>query len=91
MGTVFCERDLKTDSASVVDSLPGQTHIGSCIRGAQPVKTNIAAAMNMITQATALGIGSCWIGHFSVNEVRKVLQCTIRPTIVLILGYEDKQ
>ncbi len=50
-----------------------------------------AMCMCMILKCVDLGLGNCWIGHFDVNEVRKVLNCNERPTIVLLVGKEKKE
>ena len=52
-----------------------------------------AAAENMLLAATSLGLGSCWIGAFDEDIVKRV--CRIpdraRPQIILTIGYADEE
>ncbi len=53
---------------------------------------NAAAAIeNMIITATAYGISSCWVGAFSENELRDILQIPeeVNISAVLTLGYSE--
>ena len=45
------------------------------------------ACAYMDIMAQGLGLGTCWIGHFNSDEVKKVLGCEGRPEIILITGY----
>ena len=46
-----------------------------------------AANMCMDLMATDLGLGTCWIGHFNIEAVKKILGCEERPTIILLVGW----
>ncbi len=48
-----------------------------------------AAAENMLVAATALGLGSCWVGAFDENKVRDTIgiPTEIRPQIIITVGY----
>ncbi len=48
------------------------------------------ALQNMVLAATALGLGTCWIGSFHEDEVKSVLGISDDWTVVamLALGYE---
>jgi nitroreductase len=48
-----------------------------------------AAVENMLLAACALGLGTCWVGAFREEEVRKVIRCPehIRPVAMVPLGY----
>ena len=52
-----------------------------------------AAAQNMMLAATALDMGSCWIGAFDEQELRDALKIPDRatPYIVLTFGYADEK
>jgi nitroreductase len=44
------------------------------------------AVCQMHLMATALGLGSCIIGHFKVDQVKDIMLTELRPTIILIVG-----
>ena len=48
-----------------------------------------AAVENMMVGATALGLGSVWVGAFDENDVRRVIGVDdgLRPVAILSLGY----
>ncbi len=50
---------------------------------------SIAATYSML-KATDLGLGSCWIGSFDEEEIKKVagLPEHLRPVTILAVGYE---
>lgn len=53
-----------------------------------------AATQTFLLAAAAQGIGSCWVGAFDEEEVRRVLGLTegLRPVAIVPLGYAaDKQ
>jgi len=63
-------------------------HVMPC--GHQSYLIDVAIAITHITlSAAAEGLGTCWIGAFSENQVREVLQIpqNIRVVAVLPLGY----
>ncbi|RLG04781.1 MAG: nitroreductase, partial [Thaumarchaeota archaeon] len=47
------------------------------------------ALQNMVIAAEALGLGSCWIGHFIEEEVKKALKIPDRFKVVamITIGY----
>lgn len=49
-----------------------------------------AATENLILAATALGLGSCWVGAFDEDKLSKVLKLkkSIRPLAIVPIGYE---
>lgn len=51
-----------------------------------------AAVENLMLAATALGIGSCWVGAFKEEEVASVLDLDNdrRPVALIPLGYPEK-
>ena len=50
-------------------------------------------AMNMILQAHALGVSSCWVGAFDEEMMRRALgiPAKVTPLTVIPLGYADEQ
>ena len=46
---------------------------------------------NMMLVATSLGLGTCWIGAFQENEVKKALDTShnLRPIAIVPLGFPD--
>ncbi len=59
-------------------------------RGAQLycIQDTAAAVQNMLLAATALGLGSCWVGAFDENAVSSLLDLpeSIRPVALVPLG-----
>ena len=51
------------------------------------------AAQNMLLTAYALGLGTCWVGAFDEELVRKTLDVPehIRPVALIPLGYPDEK
>ncbi len=62
--------------------------IMSCEIPADPVDVAIAVE-HIVLAATAEGLGSCWIGAFSQNRVREILQIpeTYKVIELLVIGY----
>ena len=47
---------------------------------------------NMLLQATELGLGSCWVGAFEEEEIKKTLDIpdNLWPIVVVPIGFPDK-
>ena len=56
------------------------------------VDTTIAM-QNMVLTATSEGLGTCWIGSFSQNQVKKLLDIPVRFRVIalLALGYRREK
>ena len=55
---------------------------------------NCAASMqNMLLEAYSLGIGSCWIGDFDDNKLKKILDIKegIKLQALIALGYSNEE
>lgn len=52
-----------------------------------------AAIENLMLTATSLGLGSCWVGAFKEEEVKKIMDCPeeVRPVAIVPLGYPSKE
>ena len=63
----------------------------ACGQPAYTVDVSIACAF-MILQAYELGLGTCWIGAFDEDEVKKVLKVPeeVRVVAMTPLGYPDQ-
>lgn len=46
---------------------------------------------NMMLVATSLGLGTCWVGAFKENEIKKILNLSdnLRPIAIVPLGFPD--
>ncbi|HLD06184.1 MAG TPA: nitroreductase family protein [Candidatus Nanoarchaeia archaeon] len=57
------------------------------------IQNGAAAAENMMLMAHALGLGSCWVGSFDEEKVKRVCQIPdrARPQVVIAVGYADEQ
>ena len=62
-----------------------------CGQPAYTVDVSIACAF-MILQACELGLGTCWLGAFKEDEVKKILKIPepIRVVAMMPLGYPDQ-
>jgi len=65
--------------------------IMACGQPAYTVNVSIACAF-MILQAYELGVGTCWIGAFKEDEVKKILEIpeSVRVVAMISLGYPDE-
>ncbi len=52
-----------------------------------------AATQNMLLAATALGLGSCWIGAFDEEKIKDIFSMTadVRPQSIISIGYADEE
>ena len=52
------------------------------------IQDTAAATQNMLLAAHALGYGTCWVGAFLENEVKKVLEIPdhVRPVAIIPIG-----
>ncbi len=63
-------------------------HVMRCGQPSYPIDVAIATA-HLVLAAAAEGLGTCWIGAFDENEVRRILMIPsdIRVVELLTLGY----
>lgn len=50
----------------------------------------IAASYAQLAAASE-GLASVWIGHFSENTVKKILKTSLRPVVILPIGYPEEK
>lgn len=52
-----------------------------------------AAAQNLLLAATALGLGTCWVGAFEEERVRACLELpgNLRPVAIIPVGYPARE
>ena len=62
-----------------------------CGQHAYTVDLSIAVSFMML-EATELGLGTCWLGAFNEDEVKKILDIPeeIRVPVMFTLGYPDE-
>jgi nitroreductase len=65
--------------------------IMSCGQLTYPIDVSIALSF-MLLEACELGLGTCWLGHFDENEVKKILGIPeeIRVVAMTPLGYPSE-
>jgi nitroreductase len=56
------------------------------------IQDTAAAVENILLTACSLGLGTCWIGAFKEEEIRKVINCPpeMRPVALIPVGYPNE-
>ncbi len=56
------------------------------------IQDTAAATMNLMLAAVAEGLGTCWVGAFHEEEVRKVINApkNVRPVAIVPVGYPSR-
>ena len=77
----------------VVVAIPGNVvrYYGHRGEHLYSVQNSAAAVQNMLISANYLGLGSCWIGAFDEEGVKRSLNIpdSARPQAIITLGYPD--
>jgi nitroreductase len=57
------------------------------------IQDTAAATQNMLLMAHSLGYGTCWVGAFNENEVRRILNIPsgVRPVAIIPIGKPDEK
>ena len=57
------------------------------------IQDTAAATENMLLAACAMGLGTCWVGAFREEMVRKALNTpsNVRPVAIIPIGYASKK
>jgi nitroreductase len=64
--------------------------IGARVTGIEYYQIDLGIAMeHMVLKATDLGLGTCWIGWFKANKLKKILDIPekVRVSAILAVGY----
>jgi len=66
-----------------------ELHYGSRGRELYCIQDTAAAIENMLLLATALGIGSCWVGAYDEHKISEILNLpkNVRPLAIIPFGY----
>ena len=56
------------------------------------IQDTAAAIENILLTAASLGLGSCWMGAFKEEEIRKVINAPmhVKPIALIPIGYPDE-
>ena len=56
------------------------------------IQDTAAAIQNILLEAHSLGLGSCWIGAFKEDEIKKVINAPphIKPVALIPIGYPNE-
>ena len=56
------------------------------------IQDTAAAVQNILLTAYAMGFGTCWIGAFKEDEVKKIINAPkeLRPVALIPIGYPDE-
>jgi nitroreductase len=57
------------------------------------IQDTAAAIENILLAACALGLGTCWVGAFHEDEVRRILKIPkgLRPVAIIPIGHPDEK
>jgi nitroreductase len=68
--------------------------IGSRVTGIEYYQIDLGIAMeHMVLKATELGLGTCWIGWFNEDKLKKILNIPkkIKVSAMLAIGYPKEE
>jgi nitroreductase len=91
----YGQKDLEEASAVIVvcaDQKRAQESYGERGKTLYCFQDTAAAIQNILLAACSLGLGSCWIGAFKEEEIRKVINCPkdVKPVALIPVGYPDE-
>ncbi len=79
----------------VVSAVPGmsEARYGDRGRTLYAVQDTAAAAENILLAATGFGLGTCWVGAFDEEAVRRAadLEPKMRPVALIAVGYAAEE
>jgi len=78
----FFNRHIKDSAVTVV----GVAYTGFIDRRWSTISTSIAL-QNMVIAAWAMGVGSCWIGDFKEDNVKKLLKIPDKWKVVALISF----
>jgi nitroreductase len=91
----FSQKDLEEASVVIVvcaDEKRAEQSYGVRGKTLYCLQDTAAAVQNILLTAYSLGLGSCWIGAFKEDEVRKVIKAPkeMRPVALVPVGYPNE-
>ena len=91
----FGQKDLQEASIVIVvcaDEKRAAENYGDRGRTLYCLQDTAAAIQNILLTACSLGLGSCWIGAFKEDEIRKVINAPkdMRPVALIPVGYPNE-
>ena len=92
----YGQRDVEEASAVIVvcaDEKRAEESYGERGRTLYCHQDTAAAIQNILLSAHALGLGSCWIGAFKEEQVRKIINTPkdVKPVAIIPVGYPDEK
>jgi nitroreductase len=91
----FGQKDLE-DAALVIvvcaDEMRAERSYGVRGKTVYCLQDTAVAVQNILLMACSLGLGSCWIGAFREDEVKRVIGAPreMRPVALISVGYADE-
>ena len=91
----FEQKDLEEASTVIVvcaDEKSAQESYNARGRTLYCLQDTAAAIENILLTACSMGLGSCWIGAFKEDEIRKVINAPqgMRPVALIPIGYPNE-
>ena len=91
----YGQRDVEEAPVVVVvcaDQKRAQERYGERGKTLYCIQDTAAAVQNILLSAWALGLGTCWIGAFKEEQVRKVINAPdgVKPVALILVGYPDE-
>jgi nitroreductase len=91
----FEQRDLQEASVVIVvcaDEKRAEQSYGVRGKTLYCLQDTAAAIENILLTACSMGLGSCWIGAFKEEEIRKVIKAPkdMRPVALIPVGYPNE-
>lgn len=92
----YNQKDLEAASVVIVvcvdEKRAGQSY-GERGKTLYCIQDTAAAVQNILLSAYSLGLGSCWVGAFNEDQVRKAIAApsNMRPVALVPVGYPDEE
>ena len=92
----YGQRDIEESSAVIVvcaDEKRAAESYGERGKTLYCHQDTAAAIQNILLSAHSLGLGSCWIGAFKEEQVRKIINAPkdVKPVAIIPVGYADEK
>jgi nitroreductase len=85
-------QEASVDIVVCVDEKRASESYGTRGKNLYCIQDTTAAIQNILLTACSMGLGTCWIGAFKEDEVRKVINAPkhIRPVALIPVGYPNE-